>query len=339
MPARSTSLQLVRLAPLAPVLWLAGCGYVGDPMPPALNLPQSVADLRAVERGGKLVLDFTIPPQTTENLPLKRVTGVELRAWAGDGQPYSQERMLANSQAIPAVTDKPGPVVAETPAAPWVGKEVFVLVRSFGPKHKPSGWSNLAMVRVVEPLEAPSAGDLAAEAVTDGVRVRWKYPALPDLSFRIYRAADKDAEREQVDVATASEWLDRTAEYGKDYRYWVQAVRRAGNSDAESDVTGPAAIRPEDKFPPSVPKGLNAVPGLNTIELTWDPNPERDLGAYRVYRALASGAFERLEEKVPTPSYSDRKVVSGKQYRYRVSSVDRLGNESEQSAPVESTAP
>jgi len=312
---------------------------VGDPLPPALNVPQGVADLRAVQRGGNIVLDFTIPPQTTENLALKRVTGVEIRLWPGDGKPYDMERMLANSHTVPARADAPGAVTAETPAAPWAGKEVFFLVRSFGPKRRPSGWSNLAMVRVVEPLATPAAADLAAEAVSEGVRLRWKYAALPDLSFRIFRAVDKDTEHEQVDVAATTEWLDRNTEYGKEYRYWIQAVRRAGNADAESEIAGPATVRPVDKFPPAVPKGLNAVPGLNTVELTWDPNQERDLAVYRVYRAEAGGPFELLADKAASPAYSDRKVQAGKQYRYRVSSVDRLGNESPQSAPVETTAP
>ena len=30
---------------------LAGCGYIGDPLPPLLNIPARVTDLTAVQRG------------------------------------------------------------------------------------------------------------------------------------------------------------------------------------------------------------------------------------------------------------------------------------------------
>src|SRR5258708_18315960 len=60
-------------------LLLAGCGSVGEPLYPALNIPTPVTDLSAVERGDKLDINFTIPPKTTEGLLLKEIGSVELR--------------------------------------------------------------------------------------------------------------------------------------------------------------------------------------------------------------------------------------------------------------------
>jgi hypothetical protein len=335
MPALKRS-PFLRLAALGGTLLAAGCGYVGDPLPPALNLPKVVADLRATEHGDRLVVDFTIPDRTTEDLPLKRVTQVDLRIWPNDNQPFTMERMLAASNSVPATATAPGPVKVELPAAAWVGKEVFFVVRTFGPRRRPSDWSNMALLTVVPPLATPAG--VKAEATGAGVRLTWQYPPVPDLSFRIYRALGKD-DTELLDLAPQSGWVDAKSEFGKDYRYQIQAVRKAGQGDAESLPSEPVAIRPADAFPPAVPRSLAGIPGLRSVELTWEPNVELDFACYRVYRAVGGGSFERLADKIAAPALSDRQVESGKPYRYQVSAVDRLGNESERTAPVEVTAP
>ncbi len=73
---------------------LAGCGYVGDPLPPALNIPKPVEDLRVVQVGDKLLVDFTIPLQTTEGLPVRDLGPIELRIGPG-GSPFDQGQWAA----------------------------------------------------------------------------------------------------------------------------------------------------------------------------------------------------------------------------------------------------
>ena len=90
-----------------------------------------------------------------------------------------------------------------------------------------------------------------------------------------------------------------------------------------------------DTFPPAVPSCLAPSAVANSIELVWDRNTEPDLAGYRIYRALAGGAFEKLADVSQIPSYSDRKVEHGKTYRYAVSAVDQTGNESAQTQAVE----
>src|SRR5206468_3717944 len=93
----------------AAMLSLCGCGYIGEPMPPALNIPQPVQDLRVVQYGDRLVVDFTIPGLTMEQLPVKETGTAELRIGPG-GAPFDMNRWIAGAKEIPITSQKPGSV-------------------------------------------------------------------------------------------------------------------------------------------------------------------------------------------------------------------------------------
>ena len=50
---------------------LVGCGVPGIPKPPSLDLPQPVADLRAVRKGESVYLSWTVPAETTDRLAVR----------------------------------------------------------------------------------------------------------------------------------------------------------------------------------------------------------------------------------------------------------------------------
>ncbi|HSV94027.1 MAG TPA: hypothetical protein VLH81_13165 [Desulfobacterales bacterium] len=298
--------------PLA-TLVLAGCGAIGDLQPPTLDIPLPVTDLRVVERGEKVVIEFTIPELTTEGLAL-RLARVDLEA---------------GSEALDTTGMKPGPVRLEVAADRWQGKDVPFRVRLVGRKGRDNGWSEPVVLRVVAPLATPSG--LKAEAVPSGVKLTWDGSA--DVSYRVRRNG------EIVTTATGREWVDSAARFGEKYEYSLQAAVVSGPVRAESEISPAVAITPEDRFPPAVPKGLTSMVASSSIELAWEPCGESDLGGYSVYRASGGQEFRRVAERVAAPSYSDRDVKPSVIYRYTVSSVDLSGNESERSAPVEAALP
>nr|MDP9324192.1 fibronectin type III domain-containing protein [Acidobacteriota bacterium] len=127
-----------------------------------------------------------------------------------------------------------------------------------------------------------------------------------------------------------------------EYTYAVQAARKTGETEAESEVSAPFAITPRDTFPPAVPKGLTAVAGTGTMNLSWDANTEADLAGYLVLRGDAPG--DTLQPLTPAPiagtSYEDKTVTPGVRYVYAIVAVDKASppNRSAPSLRVEETA-
>jgi hypothetical protein len=304
--------------PLAWAILMAGCGYVGPPLPPALEIPVRVTDLRAAELGENIEIEFTIPALTTEGLALKTLRSVELRAIV-DGQAAMFE--------VPARA--PGPVSHMIPARAWIGKDLSLTVRATGPKGKSSDWSNPVGLRIEAPLSRPA--DLKTDNAERGVRITWSGTGS---RYRIFRAVENQQPDRLADV-DGPEYLDESTQYGTRYQYYVQAI--AGESQ-QSEVAGPVEHTPKDEFPPAVPAGLTAVPDVNSIELAWERNTETDFKGYNVFRSADGGSFEKIASLIEAPAFSDRMVESGKKYRYAVSAVDLIGNESRRSPVQEVTA-
>jgi hypothetical protein len=307
-------------------VWLlaAGCGYVAEPLPPLLHIPARVTDLTAVERGSNILVEFTVPRLSTEGTVLKQAPTLEVRLTEKGG---------AAALAGPGTQEK-GRENYRIPASPWIGKEVAISARAISPKGRDAGWSAPVTLTIVPPLAQPA--DLRAEPDPHGVHLAWQAPAG---NFRIYRRTPEEQTFSLLARSAKPEFTDATAEFGKTYLYVVQAFAKAGDGEAESEVSNLVTITPKDIFPPAVPAGLTAVPSTASIELAWERNTEPDLAGYRIYRALGNGPFQRLGETQEAPSYSDRNIQSGQQYRYAVSAVKRNGVESKLSAPVEGTAP
>jgi hypothetical protein len=317
----------------AAALLATGCGYTGEPMPPLANIPARVIDLSAIQRGSRIMVQFTVPPRTTEGVAIKTPLNLDLRIGTAE-PPFSSEGWAAHATEVPAGPIDNGVARYEIPAAAWTGKEATLAVRVSSPRGKTVGWSNFVNLPVVAPPERPA--EVHAEAAAEGVRLTWR--ARGD-SFRIYRRTGSDAFAPVANVPQPS-WTDFGAEFGTHYIYQVKTIIKLPNSaEAESDPSEETGITPIDVFPPAVPAGLNAVAAPNSIELSWEGDTEPDLAGYFIYRSTGAGPFAKIGELVSIPSYSDRTAEHGKTYRYEVSAIDKTGNESARSGPVEATLP
>jgi len=320
------------------LVFLGGCrvlgpGYIGPIQSPPLDIPVQVTDLRAIEYGGQIIAAFTISTLTTEGLELRSLRSVDLYAGQsgpGAGDPNSWYRTATHyavSGSAPGV-----PVRFDFPAQAWIGKDVVLYVRSTGPKGKLSLWSLPFTLSVIAPLQRPT--DLDAKSQKDGVHLTWR-GAGP--KYRVLRAV-ADGMPEQLADTDKPEYLDDTAQFGMRYQYMVLAF---ADEKQQSLVSDPLAmpITPVDTFAPEVPAGITAVAGVNAIDLEWERNTESDFKGYNVFRSVDGGPFEKVAPLIEAPTYSDMSVQPGRTYRYEVSSVDLVGNESARSEPVQAALP
>lgn len=311
-----------RILPVLAAALAAGCGYVSEPLPPLANVPARVTDLSAVQRGNRIVARFTVPHLTGEGMAIKGDLMIDLRIGPPTDPP--QEDLWA-AGATPVVQGSigNGSATYEIPTAAWTGKDAVVGVRVIADTGKSSRWSSLVVVPVVAPPEVP--GEVRAQGTAGGVLLTWR---ARGMDFRIFRRTGSEPAIRIADTQQAP-WTDASAQFGKTYVYQVQTIEKlAGDREAESELSQEASITPVDTFPPAVPAGLRVTGTSNSAELSWDSDTDSDLAGYRVYRAAPGGPFEKIADVTTVPAYSDHAVETGKTYRYSITAVDQLGNES-----------
>ena len=120
--------------------------------------------------------------------------------------------------------------------------------------------------------------------------------------------------------------------------YIVRVVLEEGSPLRESADSASYAVVAEDRFAPAPPQGLVVVQEGEAVRLFWNPNRERDLKGYRVYRRVDEGEWSQVGPEVVEQSlFLDRDVQVDRRLHYRVTSLDRADppNESGPSESVE----
>ena len=357
---------------LAPLL-LAGCGVVRPPLPPSLDLPQPVQDLRAVRKADRVTFAWTLPNQTTDNLsirhmgatricrrqdspvtdctsPVRELTVSQLSLALS--QPARGEKHPAQQQAM--AVDNIDPAVGQADPTGFYSYAVETL----NDKERSAGLSNQVQISLAPSLPPP--GNLTSEVTAQGVMIRWSLVATPQTPglthiYRIYRrnpASKTDAVAGELPLegTTEGKFVDGGVGWGTTYLYRITIVTtlktdELGSVQVEGADSDSVEVRPVDIYPPAPPKGLQAVySGVGQrpfIDLTWSANTEPDLAGYNVYRREEGTTAVKLNtEPLKTPAYRDSTVTAGKRYLYSVSAVDVRGNESAKSEEAaESTLP
>jgi hypothetical protein len=344
------------------------CGTPGIPMPPSLELPKPVADLRAVRKGDKVYLAWTVPTETTDLQPVRHL-GVTRICRSMDSAMTKCENVVGQVPALstPAPTqgneksanaplkpraayiDTLGPEQLQNPAA-----QATYAVTVFNADGHSAGLSNQVKVPVAPVLPPPS--DFNAHLTADGVALSWGASAEQPIEgmkhvFRVYRrleGAPTDSIAGEVPAGTSS-YVDQGFEWQKTYDYRVTVVTvvtATGGTEVqvEGDDTPVVRVVATDVFPPAVPSGLQAVAsGVGQspfVDLIWAPDAEADLVGYNVYRHEEGQAPARMNsEPVKAPAYRDSAVSPGKKYFYAVSAVDLHGNESQRSEEASEAVP
>ena len=239
---------------------------------------------------------------------------------------------------------------------------VTVAVKTSGPGGEESAFSNRVSFLLAEPPEPPTG--LEAEGGPEGVRLEWSWEGEeeaepvgepvaaeeaveeevseegeePGLAgFNVYRR--KATERtygpplRAVGAETRS-FADEGALFGERYIYAVTAVASRRPVVIESRLAEEVEVDYRDLYAPPVPEGLVALVQMDArddrVRLVWEASRAPDLAGYLVYRRSPdTQEFQPLTgEPIQATEYQDRDLAAGATYTYRVTAVDRTGNES-----------
>jgi hypothetical protein len=355
---------------------LAGCGYAGDPKPPALRRPMKISDLSVVERGAKIVIAFTLPAETTEGLPITGSPDVELRAgiapapWSQSSWETSAERVAVPEHRAavgasgatgppPASGRAPNAKQAAKPGTRQAGKAPVVVDKAalrrtvqldaakytgktlaVGVRvHGPQGRDDgwvIASLEVLPVLPVPL--NLKAADAPDAVHLQWTADAP---AFRIFRRLA--SERLAPEKEASAEWAQ------------IGESTQASFDDKAFDYG-----KKWQYYVQSVRKvGDNWMESDASPTIEWTP---KDIFPPAVPTGLVVISGVRTIElswdpvsdnslkgyrvyrngkqvggDLTTPAYSDKDVVTGTKYSYQVSAVDEAGNESQKCAPMDTT--
>jgi hypothetical protein len=344
------------------LLALAACGKKASPVAPEVRAPRPVADLTGGVHDTAIELAWTPPNRRVDNSRLRDVglTRVFRVEDAGIGEPRVAmlvgDRIAGYTELASFGAADPAPVAARGGRLVFTDRQGLTYGRRYtyavvvadtqgrlGPP------ATRVAVTYVPAAEAPA--NVAVAAGEGATTVRWDAPTrLVDgsavtgaLMYEVLRASAADAELAPITRLPITErvLIDRGLENERTYHYAVRAVRVVGDTTAYSRSSVRVAVTPRDTTPPTPPTNLVAIPSEAMVRLTWNPSPDRDVVGYVVYRALGSGAFERVgATRAPDTTYVDRGVARGA-YRYAVSAQDAAAvpNESGRSNEVRATVP
>ena len=350
------------------LVWLTGCASMGPPVPPSLELPKAPSDLRAVRKGDRVTLTWTIPARTTDRQRVRylgktRVCRSVDAAVAncdspvGEAAPpgdFAETNKSSTKKLTASFTDTLGFNFEIQNSSGTATYAVEVLNRD----GRGAGLSNQVHVPLAPALPAPK--DFKAQVTAQGVVLTWTglplslpLPNPIRRSYRVYHRVEGSSPKILVGEREAGSGMtesvtDQSFEWEKTYYYHADTltvITQAGKPDVsiEGDDTLEVKIFAHDIFPPAVPSGLQAVfsgPGQQAfIDLIWTPVTDADLDGYNVYRREEGGIAVKVNAAlVKLPAFRDLQVVSGKTYFYSVSAVDLRGNESGRSEEASESA-
>jgi hypothetical protein len=277
---------------------LVSCGAPGIPIPPALELPKPVTDLRAARKGDKVYLAWTVPAKTIDRQSVRHLGSTRicrsLKIPLADCKNSLAEVPAAKFPLPASAADHKGALPPKVEAnytdilSPELQEqgsaaEITYAVSVQNDNGRSAGLSN--QVQVTSAPTFPPPDHFRAQVKSDGVLLSWDCPpaisALDGIAhkLRIYRreqgkpadARVNEAKISDANLADCSqaatqprEFLDQTFEWEKHYDYRatvLTVVSELGKPEVEveGDDTPAFPVFAHDVFPPAVPTGLQAV--------------------------------------------------------------------------------
>ncbi len=208
--------------------------------------------------------------------------------------------------------------------------EYFYKIRSVNIVDVPSEDSMVASA-VTKPVPQAVSGLTCSRMEVKKVALQWQANPEGDIKrYEIYRgdSALKVEKRIARVKMSQTQFIDNGLKDGRQYCYKVRAVDK-------DDLLGEfsEAVCSRTKPVPAKPQGLTGAFSQGKIILQWQPNPEKDIVGYKVYRhGFISWTFLGKTDQ-PFFHY-EQKLKPGAKEVFRIVAIDRDSLESPPSAAV-----
>jgi predicted small lipoprotein YifL len=358
-----------RLLALLLLLGVTACGKKGPPLPPLVRVPTPPGNFSVQRRGSTVAIDFVVPGGNTDGSTPGDVSRVDVFALTSPGSVTPDQivrqgarigRVLVNPPPDPEAPEgQPAPPSAAAPPGGVDQAAIAHLEETFTPdasgdpadlrtyvavgfnKHgRPGRFSTLAAIPITPPPDAPGKPDVSWDETS--ITITWpeveSANADVPLGYHVYVPGDVPARLTEHPLEQ-SMFVDKRIEWGAERCYVVRSVEALEQLTLESDASPSTCVTLTDTFAPKAPQGLTVVASEGAMNLIWNPNTEKDLAGYVLWRALpADGALTSITpEPVKESTFRDT-VPAGSHVAYAVQAVDQAGNVSPLSDRVEETA-
>ncbi|MBI4313670.1 MAG: fibronectin type III domain-containing protein, partial [Candidatus Omnitrophica bacterium] len=194
-----------------------------------------------------------------------------------------------------------------------------------------AGAHTLSLLETGQPVDAapPVISDVAGtSATTTGAVLTWTTDetATSQVEYGLTTAYGSSTSLDSALITNHRVTLSGLAA-GTTYHYRVHSKDAAGNLATSGDFT----VRtqdPPDTTAPAAPTGLTATAGDSQVILRWSANTEPDFIRYDLSRAATQSGPYTLVVSGNQTSATDTGLANGTTYWYRVTAVDKTGNES-----------
>lgn len=312
---------------LLPTL-LAGCGRMGDPIPPGAALLEPPAELEVRGRDGAFILSWAAPTKTLAGALPEVIRG------------YAVERQVLppgedTCSRCPTIPDH----VRETETTSLVDRDLTpehtyrYRVRAIDYRDREGRSSPWVEATWSAPPPAP---DILAFGINGGVRLRVgpvKSDRFKPVGFAIYSGEGKLLQRIPAGVTEA-----QIGGFPNDLP--VELVARWEEEDLKGrwvleSLPVRLTVIPRDLTPPEPPGAIAVFPDPTGATLHWLGAAGETVATYLIERAEEGGSWVEAA-RVPGSQlrFSDTGLVADKVYLYRVSAFDRDSNLSFPSAEV-----
>lgn len=158
------------------------------------------------------------------------------------------------------------------------------------------------------------------------VVLMWDAPLIDGgfevIEYRIYRSQSADAGYSVIANTSELMYNDTGVVNGGIYYYRVSAVNSKGEGVASSAVSARPGV------PPSAPLNLEATYDGVSVFLSWSVPLETSgygVTSYLVYRSSDGGGVFLYLGSSNVTQYTDRSILKGLEYTYRVTALTQLG--------------